>query len=366
MHNSKESNLRIPGPVPLTATIRDIAASQMINHRGPVYADMLKQMTADLRSILLTKNDAYFITSSGTGAMEAAIANTLSPGDSVLAISIGGFGKRFADIAKAYKMDITLLEFKQGCAADPDEVGKKLKSMEKVKAVLITHNESSTGVTNPLAELCEIIHRESDALILVDAVSSAGGIPIHTDAWGIDVIATASQKVWGVPPGISMITFSEKAWQAYEISGSPRYYFDVAQYRDYLAKGQPPFTPCISTMFALKYSMNKILEEGIEETLLRHHSIADLVRDGVISMGLEILPDACYASDTVTAVRLPYGTDGKEFLARAEKEHNVIFGGGQENLTGKIFRIGHMGWVEEREIIEALEAAKMVLSDMNS
>ena len=191
--------------MPLPDDVLEIAGSQMINHRGPEYTDMLGRMSANLKTVLMTTNDVYFITSSGTGAMETAVVNTISPGDRVLSIIVGTFGERFAEIAEAYGGDVTRLVFDLGQAADLDRVREALREIPDLKAVVLTHNESSTGVSNPLEDLCEVIHEESDALILVDAVSSAGGVPIAVDAWGIDVVATASQKSWISPPGISMV-----------------------------------------------------------------------------------------------------------------------------------------------------------------
>ncbi len=360
-----EPNLRLPGPVPLPMDVREVMTSQMLNHRGSDYEDMLDRMEANVKTLLLTKSDAYFLTSSGTGAMEAGIVNTLSPGDSVLAISIGWFGQRLADIAKAYGIDVTLVEFEQGTAADPDVVKKYVQQIPDLKAVLVTHNESSTGVTNPLEEICSVIRQNSDCLIIVDAVSSAGGIELATDAWGIDIIATASQKSWVAPPGIAILTFSDKAWQFHKSSKCPSYYFDIEQYRDYLKKGQPPFTPCITTMFALEYSLEKLVGEGIENSVARHHTTAQFVRTGIESLSLKILPKLEFSSNTVTAVRIPEGINGKLFLKETEEKYNVIFGGGQQNLEGKIFRIGHMGQVSPREITNALEAAGMVIDQMS-
>tara|TARA_Y100001936_G_C16088157_1_gene683523 strand:- start:271 stop:1287 length:1017 start_codon:yes stop_codon:yes gene_type:complete len=338
----------------------------MINHRGPEYADMLERMSANLKTVFMTKNDAYFITSSGTGAMETAIVNTISPGDKILSIIIGVFGERFAEIAEAYGGDVTTLNFDLGQAADLDKVRETLRNMSDVKAVIFTHNESSTGVSNPLEELCQVIHEESDALILVDAVSSAGGVPIAVDAWGIDVVATASQKSWISPPGISMVTFSKMAWEAYDTSTSPKYYLDVKQYEDYLHIGQPPFTPCLPAMFTLDVALQSMVDEGIENVFARHHEIAQHTRDGASALGLELLPDPKFASNTVTAIKLPEDVDGKAFLSNVIKNYNVVLGGGQKSLTGKIFRVGHMGWVEKAHIDEALKAAEETLTAMSS
>lgn len=364
MTTGKQPNLRIPGPVPLPDDVLELVGSQMINHRGPEYADMLDRMTANLRTVFMTTSDVYFITASGTGAMETAVVNTISPGDKVLAISVGVFGERFREIVEAYGADVTKLEFELGQAADPEKVREALRAIGDCKAVALTHNESSTGVANPLEELCKVIHEESDALILVDAVSSAGGMPIAVDAWGIDVVATASQKSWVAPPGIAMVSFSKKAWEAHAHSVTPKYYFDIQQYEDYLKIGQPPFTPCLPAMFAIEKSLEAMVAEGIETVFDRHHSIADHTRHGARSLGLELLPEERFASDTVTAIKLPPDIDGREFLARVRNDYNVVLGGGQKSLAGKIFRIGHMGWVETAHIDEALEAAGRTLLAM--
>jgi aspartate aminotransferase-like enzyme len=357
-------NLRIPGPVPLPDDILEAVGTQMMNHRGPEYADMLARMTADLKTVFMTKNDAYFITSSGTGAMETAIANTLSPGDKVLALSIGFFGDRFADIAKAYGADVTVMSFPVGKPVDADALGKKLREARGVKAVVLTHNESSTGVSNPLEAIARAVHANSDALIFVDAVSSGAAMPIAVDAWGLDVVSTASQKAWIAPPGISMVTFSPKAWKAYETAKNPRYYFDIAQYRDYLKMGQPPFTPCLPAMYALEISLRRIVEEGVENVFGRHHRTAEHTRRGAEKLGLQLFPERAFASDTVTAVRLPEGVDGKALVARVRKDFGVVLGGGQGQMTGKIFRVGHMGWVEQKHVDSALEAVSKTLAAM--
>ena len=361
---TQQPNLRIPGPVPLPEEVLKIASRQMINHRGPEYADMLDRMSDNLRTVLMTKNDVYFITSSGTGAMETAVVNTISPSDKVLSLIIGVFGIRFAEIAEAVGAEVTRLEFPLGKPADLETLEQTLKNEPEYKAVVLTHNESSTGVSNPLEDICNTIHQNSDALILVDAVSSAGGMPIATDAWGIDVVATASQKSWVSPPGIAMVSFSQKAWKAYEKCTTPKYYFDIQQYEDYLQIGQPPFTPCLTAMFTLDIGLKSMIDEGVENVFARHHQVADYTRRGAEKLGLEILPEKPYASDTVTAIRLPEKVDGKAFLAKVISDHNVVLGGGQGPLTGKIFRIGHMGWVPLEQIDEALSAAEATLAAM--
>ena len=359
-------NLRIPGPVPLPDDVLELAGSQMINHRGPEYAEMLDRMTRNLQTVFATAGDVYFITSSGTGSMETAVVNTLSPGDKVLSLVIGVFGKRFAEIAEAYGADVTRLEFPLGEAADPDAVAKALADMPDCKAVLFTHNESSTGTTNPLQDIAKVVHQNSDALVLVDAVSSAGGAPISVDAWGIDVVSTASQKSWVSPPGISMVSFSDKAWKAHETATMPRYYFDVEQYRDYLEIGQPPFTPCLPAIYTLDRTLERMVGEGVENVFARHAMIAEHTRNRARSLGLEILPEERYASATVTAIRVPEGVDGQDLVARVRTGFGVILGGGQQELTGKIFRVGHMGWVDPADIDEAFDAVEETLKSMRA
>lgn len=357
----KDTNLRIPGPVPLPQETLDLMSSQMINHRGQEYADMLDQMTNNLKTVLMTKSDVYFITASGTGGMESAIVNTTSPGDKVLSISIGWFGERFAEISDAYGCETIKISFEYGDYADPEKIKPILSENPDIKAVLITHNESSTGVRNPLKEICEIIKNNSEALILVDAVSSAAGSIISTDAWGIDVVATASQKSWIAPPGISMVSFSDKAWKAYDKSKCPKYYYDMNQYREYLEIGQPPFTPSLTTMYTLHDSLHKMVSEGMETIFDRHSRIAQFTRDLAKNIGLDILPIEAYASDTVTAIKLPENVDGKMVVKEVEKNYNIVLGGGQQKLAGKIIRIGHMGWINQEDIEASIIALKETL-----
>ena len=357
-------NLRIPGPVPLPEDVLEVGGRQMINHRGPEFADIINRMTTNFKTVLGTQGRAYFLTASGTGSMEAAIVNTLSPGDRVLSISIGSFGNRFGDIAEAYGVEVTRIEFEWGKAADPERVREEIRSMQECAAVVVTHNESSTGVMNPIDDLSRVIHDESDALVLVDAVSSAAGVPLPMDDWGLDVVGTASQKSWVAPPGIAMVAMSDRAWKAHETSKIPKYYFDIDQYEKFLQMGQPPFTPALSIIYALDYSLQAIIDEGIEEVLIRHAARAQQTREGAKRIGLELFPDQSVASDTVTAIRVPDDIDGKALVSHARDVYNVELGGGQEKLAGKIIRIGHMGWVLPEHIDESIDAVEKTLADL--
>ena len=354
-------NLRTPGPIPVPDDILESMSWQMINHRGPEYKELLYRTTEGVKQVFDTKNDLYILTSSGTGAMEAAIVNTLSPGDKVVNVCVGVFGIRFGEIAELFGAEVISLDFPFGSGADPDKIRETLRDNPEVKAVLVTHNETSTGVTNDLQAISEVVKGEFDMLLLVDGISSVCSIPVSTDAWGCDVVATASQKGWMLPPGLAFISFSERAWQAHAEAKMPRYYFDMAMYKRYYEIGQPPYTPAISVMFGLDVALKRILDEGMGSIYERHATIGKMTREGVKSLGLTLFPDESVASDTVTAVNVPEGVNGGKFVATLRDEHGIILTGGQASLAGKIFRIGHLGYTSEQEIREVLDAIKQTL-----
>lgn len=354
-------NLRTPGPIPVPDDILESMSWQMINHRGPEYKELLYRVTDGVKQVFDTRSDLYILTSSGTGAMEAAIVNTLSPGDKVINVCVGVFGQRFGEIAEVFGAEVVSLDFPFGSAADPDKVRETLLANPDAKAALVTHNETSTGVTNDLEAIARVIREESDALVLVDGISSVCSIPINTDAWGCDVVATASQKGWMLPPGLAFISFGERAWQAHAKAKMPRYYFDMAMYKRYYEIGQPPYTPAISVMFALDIALERIMSEGIGGIYERHATIGKSTREGVKALGLTLFPDESVASDTVTAVNVPDGIDGGKLVATLRDEHGVVLTGGQGPLGGKIFRIGHLGYTTEREIREVMDALSAAL-----
>jgi aspartate aminotransferase-like enzyme len=334
---------------------------QMVNHRGKEFGELLVNITNRLKEFFQTKGDVYILTASGTGAMEAVVVNTLSPGDKVLGISIGAFGDRFADIAQTYGADVTRLSFEWGQAADPDAVRQALRQDPDIKAVLLTHNETSTGVTNDLATLAAVA-REFDKLVLVDAISSLGSIDLPVDAWGCDVVATGSQKGWMTPPGLAMVSLNQRAWDAYSRARMPRYYFDFGKARKFLEKNQTPWTPAVSVFYGLAVGLEMMAEEGLPNIIARHKKVAQRARDHVRALGLSLLPrDEAYASNTVTAVNAPQGVDVKKMLQVLREEKKVVLAGGQGKLDGRIFRIGHLGMVEERDMDQVAAALSEVL-----
>jgi aspartate aminotransferase-like enzyme len=354
-------NLRVPGPTPLPPSALQASGRQMINHRGPEFAELISYVTARLQACFATTNDVLTLTGSGTGGLEAAIVNVLSPGDRVLSVSTGVFGDRFAAIARAYGVEVLNLATPWGEAADPARVESALAREKDVKAVILTHNETSTGVTNDLRALAEAA-RPSGALLLVDAVSSLGALPLPVDEWELDVVVTASQKAWMAPPGLVMLSVSERAWRAHEKAGLPRFYWDFAAARRYLERGQTPWTPAVSVLYSLAEALALMESEGFAPIIARHKRVGERARQHMRNLGLDLFPrDLARASDTVTAVQVPAGVDGGTLLRLLREEHDVVLAGGQGQLAGKIFRIGHMGWVSEEDIDQVATALGQVL-----
>lgn len=355
--------LRIPGPTPVPQSILAAMNREMINHRGPEFAGLIARLTESLKRCYRTTGDVLILTASGTGGLEASVVNTLSPGDPVLGVEIGWFGERIADIAQAYGAAVTRLQFQPGTAVDPEAIRRHLRAHPETKAVLVTHNESSTGVTNPLREIASVV-RETDALLIVDAVSSLAGIDVRTDEWGLDVVATASQKAWAAPPGLTMVSMSERAWRAYEQAKMPRYYWDLGQAKSWLAKGQTLATPAVSILFALDEALRLLEAEGLDASIARHARVGARARAGAQALGLELFAAPDVASNTVTAIKVPAGVDGHAIVARVRDEHGIEMAGGQGPFAGKIFRIGHLGWVDESDIDECLAALRIELPEL--
>ena len=353
-------HLRIPGPTPCPEEILQAMTKQMINHRGEEFGQILNEVTAKLKILFQTKGDVVILTGSGTGGLEAVIVNSLSPGDKVLSVSVGVFGERFAAIAEQFGAEVIPLCFEWGKAADADAVRQALQAEPKIKAVLVTHNETSTGVTNDLASISSVV-KEFDKLLLVDAISSMSSINLPVDDWHCDVTVTGSQKGWMVPPGLVMVSLSQEGWQAQAKAKMPRFYWDFAQAKSYLEKGQTPWTPAISTIFGLSVSLEMMLREGLANIIARHARVGQAARDGVKSLGLSLFAEEGYASNTVTAIAAPDGLDTKKMLRILREEHQVVLSGGQQRLDGKIFRIGHLGWVNEGDIEAVISALKVVL-----
>ena len=362
MQRMPSQNLRIPGPTPIPDDIVQAMTNPMINHRGPEFHDLIDKTTGQLKQVFMTKNDLLILTASGTGALEASLVNTLSPGDKVLSATAGSFGDRFTDMALAYGADVTRLDFPWGGPIDPGAVRQALHDDPGIKAVIVTHNETSTGVTHPVEEIAKGVKGEFDKLLLVDAVSSLGCIPLPVDAWGCDLVGTPSQRGFMIPPGLAFISISQRGWEAQQTAKMPRFYFDLSLARRFLEQGQTPFTPNLAALYGLSLALDKLLEEGLENVYGRHAGIGQFTRDGVRELGLELLvADESYASNTVTAVKMPESVDGKRLMTLMRTEQNVVLAGGQGKMSDDIFRIGHLGHVTKDDIDGVMTALRKVL-----
>lgn len=352
-------NLRIPGPTPCPPQVLEAMGRQMINHRGPEFRALLGDLLARLKKVFQTEGEVIILTASGTGGMEAALVNTISPGDRVLSVTNGVFGDRFARIAEAFGAQVQRLGFEWGQPVDPQAVRKALQDDPAIRVVLVTHNETSTGVTNDLADMGAVA-REHDKLLLVDAISSLGAIDLPMDQWGCDVVVTGSQKSWMVPPGLAMLAVSPRAWKAMEEAKTPRFYWDFQAMKRYQDRGETPFTPAISLYYALAVALDAMEEEGFANVVARHARVGAYMRRWVKDLGLDLFPPESCASNTVTAVKLPQGVEARPLLKTLREEHGVVLAGGQGKLDGTIFRIGHLGYVSEADmdgVAQALEAA---------
>jgi len=358
-------NLRIPGPTTVPAEVAQAGAAEMINHRGPEFAALIARTTEGVKKVYQTNNDVATLTASGSGAMESAVVNFTSPGMHSLVVSIGNFGDRFSNLVDTYGGVLVKQQYEDGQAADLNKIEEALKADPEIRTVFITHNETSTGVTNPvLPDLAALVHAH-DALLVVDAISSLSSIEVKTDEWDLDVVLSGSQKGWMVAPGLAFVSVNARAWDraAETASTQPRFYFDLKRHTDSLATGQTPWTPAVSLFFQLDKALEMMFAEGLEGIYARHHKIGQMVRDGVRNMGLELLADEGVESDTVTAFWLPEGVNGSEVTKIAREKYQTVFAGGQGKLRGKIMRFGHLGAMSEADIQAGLDALQKSFAD---
>jgi aspartate aminotransferase-like enzyme len=333
----------------------------MINHRGPEFRALLPELESGLKWAFQTEHDMLIYPASGTGGLESAVANLVSPGERVLAVTIGAFGDRFADLAAAFGADVARYTLPWGEAADPEDLDDLLSHEPDISTVLITHNETSTGVTNPLESLAAVVKRHQ-RLLVVDGVSSVGSIDLPVDRWGVDVAITASQKGWMLPPGVTMLSVSPQAWARQRQAKGPRFYFDWERAKAMQAKGMTFTTPAVSILFGLREALAMMREEGLQAIFDRHRRIASAFRAAAAALGLRLLADADVASYTVTAVYLPEPLQAKSEAVFSDwRQLGLVLGEGQGKLSGKIFRIGHLGSVFEPDVSATVEALEQGL-----
>ncbi len=354
-------NLRIPGPTPLPPQVMAAMQRPMINHRSAEFADMQNRVIAGLHQVFETKNDILLLPSSGTGGLEAALVNVLSPGDRVLACIAGEFGKRFSQIAAAFGARVDELVVPAGSAVEPAQVVERLSRAPDTSVVLLTHSETSTGILNPVEPLARAVRENSNALVVVDAVSSLGATRVSADDWGLDVVVTGSQKALMCPPGLAILSIGERAWRASERAQAPRYYWDWHEWKKWVLKGQTPVTPPLSIYFALDAALDLIRREGLPNVYARHARLADWTRRRAQSLGLQLFADSRCASPAVTALYPPAGMDANQLIRRLREDSGIQVAGGQGGLSGKIIRIGHLGYVHDADIQDALYALERVV-----
>ncbi|MCY6370208.1 pyridoxal-phosphate-dependent aminotransferase family protein [Clostridium ganghwense] len=352
--------LMTPGPTNVPDRVLKKMSEGIIHHRTSEYSGIFKDISENLKYVYQTKNAVLTFTSSGTGGLEAAVVNMFSKGDKVLAVTIGVFGDRFINIAKLYGLDVDVISVPWGKGVTVEEIKDKL--CDEHKALILTHNDTSTAAVNPIKEIGEFM-KDKKQLFMVDGVSSIGGIEAKMDEWNIDVLVTGSQKALMIPPGLCFVGVSDKGWKAAEKSTLPKYYFDFKSARDYLEKPLPqnPYTPAVPLVIAANEALKMIKEEGLYNVYERHQNLAGMVRNEVEKMGLTIYTDKKYLSNTVTAITFNDDTTASRIKKRMEEEFDIIIAGGQRKLKGKMIRIGHMGCVNKEMVERTLDALKKCL-----
>jgi serine---pyruvate transaminase len=354
--------LLTPGPTPVPPEVLAELSKPVIHHRERDYREVYERCLSRLREVYCTQHDVLMFTTSGTGAFESAVANLTSPGDRQLVLSAGNFGERWAGMARAFGADLVHVRLEWGETPEPDDLRSALEEAGDVRVVYITHSETSTGVVCDLRALAAVA-KDAGALVVVDAVSSLGALPLETDAWSIDVVVSGSQKALMCPPGVAFVSVSPPALQAARSSTGQRYVLDWERTRSAQAKLDAPFTPAIPTVRALDVALGLLLEEGLKAAFERHARLGRAAREGAKAMGLELFSPDEERSAVVTAIRAPDGVDARDVVSALRDRFGITIANGQGELSGKVFRIGHIGWFDVFDITTALAAVELALVD---
>ena len=354
--------LMTPGPTPVPPAVLAAMAEPVLHHRSPDFRVVLERCLSRLRDVYRTENDVLMLTASGTAAMESAVANLVAAGDPVTVVSAGYFGERWQAIARAYGADVDALAYEWGEVPAADDLAARLAE-RPAKVVLLTHSETSTGVVADVRSLAAAAN-EAGSLVVVDAVSSLGAVPLETDAWGIDVVCSGSQKALMAPPGLAFVSISERALAAR--ADAPRFYFDWERTRKAQAKLDAAYTPAVSVVAALDVALGLLAEEGLERAFERHVRLGRACREGAKAMGLELFSPDDDSSAVVTAIRSPEGIDSDDVMLALRDRHGITIANGQGPLKGQIFRIGHIGYFDVFDITTALAAVELVLTELGA
>jgi serine---pyruvate transaminase len=351
-----------PGPTPIPPEVLLAQGSPLVYHRGPGFGALMRDVTGRLKELYRTEHaDVFLMTSSGTGGLESAVQNVLSPGDEVLVPLAGYFSERWSRLAEAHGLSVRTIEYDWGRRIVPAEVSAALAD-HPAKAVLLTQSETSTGVIQPVQELARVAN-EHGALVIVDVVSSLGAVPFDFDGWGIDVAVGGSQKALSASPGLAFVAISERAWEAHASATLPRFYFDWSIYKEFADKPDPenPWTPAISVTQGLQAALELYFEDGIDVALARHRMLSRAVKDGVVALGLDLFGEGLEDNWTVTAIRAPENIDADAISDRIRSDFGCVLAPGQGPLKGTVFRIGHFGYFSELDILRGLAALEMTL-----
>ena len=354
--------LMIPGPTPVPETVLQAMGRHPIGHRSADFQKIVKRTTEQLQWLHQTSSDVLVITGSGTAAMEAGIINVLSKGDTVLCGDNGKFGERWVKVAQAYGLDVQVIKAEWGQPLDPEAFRAALEadSAKAIKAVILTHSETSTGVINDLQAIASHVKAHGTALTIADCVTSLGACNVPMDAWGIDVIGSGSQKGYMMPPGLAFVAMSERAWAAYERSDLPKFYLDLGKYRKSAKADSNPFTPAINLYFALKAALEMMQAEGLEAIFARHARHRAAAQAGMKAIGLTLYAAEGHGSPAITAVA-PAGLDAEQLRKAVKDRFDILLAGGQDHLKGQVFRIGHLGFVSDRDVLTAVSAIEATL-----
>ena len=359
--------LMLPGPTTVDPRVLAAMSKAVVNHRGAKYGEILTETTELMSKVFQTPNKSYLLTGSGTAAMETAVANTVAPGEKMLNVVGGKFGERFMKIAKTHGIDAQELAVEWGTAVTPKQIEEVLDANEDIKAITVVHNETSTGVAAPIEEIGKVM-KNYDALYIVDTVSSLGGDYVDVEKFGIDVCVTGSQKCLAAPPGMAAITLSDDAWKAVDKVETNTFYLDLKAARKSGDKNPPetPYTPSVSLTYAMNEALKIVMEEGIENRVARHHKAAKASVAAVKALGLELFADEAVSSATVTAVKMPEGITDADFRGTTRDKYGVELAGGQDHLKGNVFRIGHMGCISYKELVQTFAAIGMTLKGLGA